>query len=82
MVDQLFSKVRLCLWGTVEHVLMLHLKKNCAVKRLIEINRIQNKSFCLHNICVCSVYIYYVYINPHTYSIYFENIYMSIFIFI
>ncbi len=30
--------------------------------------------------CVCSVYIYYVYINTHTYSIYFENIYMSIFI--
>ncbi len=28
-----------------------------AVKRLIVINRIQNKSFCLHNICVCTVYI-------------------------
>ncbi len=27
------------------------------------INRIQNKSFCLHNICMCAVYIYYVYIN-------------------
>ncbi len=36
------------------------------VKRLIAINHIQNKSFCLHNICVCSVYIYYVYINTHT----------------
>ncbi len=47
-------------------------------KRLIQINRIQNKSFCLHNICVCAVYIYYVYINTHTYSIYFENIYMYI----
>ncbi len=47
-----------------------------AVKQLIAINRIQNKSFCLHNIYVCSVYIYYVYINTHTYSIYFENIYM------
>ncbi len=44
-----------------------------AVKRLIVINRIQNKSFCLHNICVCSVYIYYVYINTCTYSIYFEK---------
>ncbi len=42
------------------------------------INRIQNKSFCLQNICVCAVYIYYVYINTHTYSIYFENIYMYI----
>ncbi len=47
-----------------------------AVRRLIVINHIQNKSFCLNNICVCSVYIYYVYINIHTYSIYFENIYV------
>ncbi len=39
------------------------------------INRIQNKSFCLHNMCV---YIYYGYINTHTYSLYFENIYMYI----
>ncbi len=30
------------------------------------INHIQNKSFCLHNICVGTVYIYYVYINTHT----------------
>ncbi len=37
-----------------------------AVKRLIVINRIQNKGFCLHNICVCTVYIYYVYINTNT----------------
>ncbi len=37
-----------------------------AVKRLIAINRIQNKSFCLHNIRVCTVYIYYVYINTNT----------------
>ncbi len=57
-----------------------------AVKRLIAINRIQNKSFCLHNICLCTVSIY-VYINTHTYIIYsilkiFTCIYMSIFIFI
>ncbi len=50
-----------------------------AVKHLIAINRIQNKSFCLHNICV--LFIYYVYINTHTYSIYFENIYMYIHLF-
>ncbi len=32
------------------------------------INRIQNKSFCLHNIWVCTVYMYYIYIyiNTHT----------------
>ncbi len=33
-----------------------------AVKRLITINRIQNKSFCLH-ICVYTLYIYYVYLR-------------------
>ncbi len=31
------------------------------VKRLIAINCIQNISFSLHNICLCTVYIYYVY---------------------
>ncbi len=52
-----------------------------AVKRLTTINRIQNKSFCLHNICVYTVYIYYVYINTHTYRIYLENIYVYTFIY-
>ncbi len=28
-----------------------------AVKWLITINRIQNKNICLHNICMCTVYI-------------------------
>ncbi len=53
-----------------------------AVKRLIAINHIQNKRFCLHNICMCTVFIYYVYINTHTYSIYLENIYMYIHLYI
>ncbi len=53
-----------------------------AVKWLIVINCIQNKSFCLHNICVCTVYIYYVYINTRTYRIYLKNIYMYTFILI
>ncbi len=35
-------------------------------KQLIAINRIQNKGFCFHNICVFTVYIYYVYINTNT----------------
>ncbi len=36
-----------------------------AVKQLIRINRIKNKSFmCV--ICECTVYIYYAYINTHT----------------
>ncbi len=43
---------------------------------IIAINCIQNKQFWLHYMCVCLVYIYYVYINTHTYKIYFENIYM------
>ncbi len=36
-----------------------------AVIRLIVINRIQNKSFCLHIISVFTVYIYYVYKYKH-----------------
>ncbi len=36
-----------------------------AVKQLIVINCIQNKSFCLHNTCMCAVYIYYVYKKIH-----------------
>ncbi len=46
--------------------------KISAVKRLITINRIQNKSFSLHNMSV----------NTHTYSIYFENIYMYLHVYI
>ncbi len=42
---------------------------------IIVVNRIQNKF-----VCIMCIYIYYVYINTHTYSIYFENIYISIFI--
>ncbi len=42
-----------------------------AVKRLIVINRIQNKSFCLHNICVCVYCVYvlciYKYTHRHAY---------------
>ncbi len=33
-------------------------------------------------VCVCELFIYYEYINTHTYSIYFENISMYKFIFI
>ncbi len=47
-----------------------HLRVNLlnisAGQRFIVINCIQNKIFCVHNICVCAVYIYYVYINTHT----------------
>ncbi len=42
------------------------------------INRIQNKSFCLHNIGMCTVFILYVFIYTHT--VYFEIIYMYTFI--
>ncbi len=50
-----------------------------AVKRLIA-SKI--KCFCLHNMRVCAVYIYFVYIKTHTYSIYFENIYMYLHVYI
>jgi len=34
-----------------------------AVKRLIAINRIQSKSLCLHNICGCTLYTYFIYLE-------------------
>ncbi len=33
--------------------LLIHLFLRSAVKQSIMIYRIQNKSFCLHNVCVC-----------------------------
>ncbi len=47
-----------------------------AAKRFIVINSIQNTS-----ICMCAVYIYYVYINTHTYSIYISEKYIMYFIY-
>ncbi len=52
-----FQKVQICLGSNIYTVdtniyIYTHIS---AVKRLIAINRIQNKSFCLHNICVCTV---------------------------
>ncbi len=41
------------------------------------INRIQNKGFCLHYICMCTVY--YVYINTHTCYIYLRKYVMLIY---
>ncbi len=53
-----------------------------AVKWLIAINCIQNKGFCLPNIFVFCVFLLCIYkYTPHTYGIYFENMYMSIFTF-
>ncbi len=46
------------------------------------INRIQNKRFCLDNICVYCVYLLCVYIKTHTYSVYLENIYMYLHVYI
>ncbi len=47
-----------------------------AFKRLIAINRIQNKSFCLHNICLCTVYLLCVYKSTHA------CIYLRIFLYL
>ncbi len=44
------------------------------VKWLIVINRIQNKSFSLHNICVSSMYINYVYIYIYMYIIHTQTV--------
>jgi len=52
-----------------------------AVKWLIAINHFQNK-LCLHNVCVlCAVYIYYVYINTHTYMYIFKK-YLHVYMYI
>ncbi len=53
-----------------------------AVKWLIAINRIQNKHFCLHSICECSVYIYYVYINTYTCMYIFKKNMLHLYIYI
>ncbi len=52
-----------------------------AVKRLIMINSVQNKSFCFQNICMCTVYIYHEYMNTNT-QYFFENIYMKLNVYI
>ncbi len=60
---QNIDRIVIYFWG----ISFLSLKSS-AVKRLIAINCIQNKRFCLHNIYVCTVYIYHVYINIHTHA--------------
>ncbi len=59
--------------------------KFSAVKRLIALKVYTIKSFYLHNICVCTLYIYYVYINTNTcmyifmkniFNVYILNIFM------
>ncbi len=50
-----------------------------AVKWLIAINRIQNKSFCSHNMCVYSVYLL-VYINTHMQYIFWKYLHVYIYI--
>ncbi len=51
-----------------------------AFNRLIAINRIPN--FFIYKIYVCTVYIYYVHINTHAYSIYFDDIYLYLHVYI
>ncbi len=66
----------MCVCVCVCVCIYIYISAVTAVKWLIVNNCIQNKSFCLNDIYVCTVYIYYVYINTNIYSIYFENIYM------
>jgi len=44
-------------WTNVGKIVLIYFR---AVQKLIAINRIQNKSLCLHNIFVCAVYDYFV----------------------
>ncbi len=61
--------------------------KSSAVEQLIVINRIQN-GFCLHYlyiyiyIYICMYTLYYVCINTQTYSIYFENMFIYLHVYI
>ncbi len=68
-----------------KELILLHFRYNIvffsAVKWLIAINHIQNKSYCLHNICVCAMYIYYVYINTHTCMYIFKKNILCLYIF-
>ncbi len=57
---------------------MLHLIYISAAKQLIVINLIQNKSFCLHNIYVFTVYIMYKY--THIQYIFWKYLHVYIYI--
>ncbi len=57
--------------------MLLYSILNSAVKQLITINCIQNKSFRLHNICV---YIYYVYKYTHIQHIFWKYLHVYIYI--
>ncbi len=75
---------------------MAKFKRNTCIKMFIQqpikslctrsvrfiFNRIQNKCFCLHNKCICNVFIYYVYINTHTHTVYILKIFTCIRIYI
>jgi len=56
------SKIKVCVYIIYVGIVYNYFVYIRAVKRLIAINHIQNKSLCLHNICGCTVYNYFVYI--------------------
>ncbi len=56
-IKHIYSPNTLCKIHFIINNYITYQIKNSAVKL---INRIQNKSLCLHNICVCTVYIYTV----------------------
>ncbi len=62
-----FNGLSLCFCCVCDFVCLIFYIYISAVKQLIAINRIQNKSVSLHDIFVCTVYIYYVYII-HTHA--------------
>ncbi len=51
--------------GMLQDYYVINEIKSSAVKILITINRIQNKCFCLHNICVYCVYLLCIYKYTH-----------------
>ncbi len=65
ILDFMFGSSDICMYICIYVYIYIYIS---AVKLLLATNHIQNKRFCLHNKCMCTVFIYYVYINTHTYQ--------------
>ncbi len=66
-----------------ERRLYVYILNISAVKGLIAIYRIQNKVFCLHYICVYTVYIIYIYIYKYTHvHVYISEKYRILYLYI
>ncbi len=75
----LYEQHKQCInWKNMNRIIIIF----SAVKLLIAINRIQNKSLYLQIICVSTVYMYYAYINTLIQYIYIFGKYWHVYIYI